>query len=64
MTNNDNASHIDTTPLCWCCGYPMDETGDYREIPLDGGFAGVVEVPIYACYNPECWDEEEGDYVD
>lgn len=58
----DEPETIDTTPLCWICGDVMEWTGQFREIPLDGGFAGIVEDPIYACYNPECpGDDEDGD---
>ena len=50
------------TPLCWACGWPMEWTGEYREIELDGGFAGVVDDPIYRCDNPDCYEDEEMDY--
>lgn len=49
-------NHIDNCPICWACGEEMTWTGEYREVVLDGVI--TVEEPIYACYNPDCNDDD------
>ena len=53
----ETINRLRSIPLCWCCGEPMEETGE-REIYLDGGFITAFE-PIYECSNPYCDDCED-----
>ena len=46
------------TPICWACGQPMEWTGDYEEIELEGGEIVVVE-PVYKCTNSDCDDDDD-----
>jgi hypothetical protein len=48
---------LDTTPLCWACGWPMEWIGEEEEVELEGGEIVVYE-PIYRCCNPDCDDED------
>lgn len=54
---------IDMTPICWACGEPMEWTSEYRELVFDAG-CFVVQQPIYECCNPDCYEDDEDDWLD
>lgn len=43
------------THLCFACGWPMEETGEYHEFEID---LMPVEEPIYRCVNPDCNEDD------
>lgn len=47
----------DKTPLCPWCNQPMESTGQYREIDLDGGEFTVMD-EVYECRDCD-YDMEE-----
>lgn len=57
---SDESDEGNIIPICWVCGCPLEWTGEYRTLELEGG-QFVVDEPIYICSNPDCDDLDEYD---
>jgi len=52
----DGLPQEDDRPICFACGEPMEWTGEYKQVEMEGGML-IFEDPTYQCVNPDCWDE-------